>query len=749
MLRKFKQLRSVVEELSSFQASSGLANNIKDLKDKLPVPCYRVGCLGQTGVGKTTFLNAILGVPILPEGDSGEAGTTICTQIEYNDTYEAELLLVGPESWRKEMENMLKFAVAAEDEEGKDSRLKMFEAVYPDIDVKDVTCFDDLPLTEVTEKLHSQRSIKLEGATPSDIAQQLRSYMKADGPWWPCVESVIVKAPIKVLENGLVLVDFPGCGDVNAARNNIFKKHLRELDELVIVGESKRPKSEKAFLDLIKDTVQDLGEHIDIQHRSSVTVVLTKGEVGLDRMDKYMRILKEFNREDETKELRPKQKHAIACHLNMQHIEKGVHQVLVSHLEEAKLIRKVELKVFATSAQQFLLRCSDNEEDHLDSFMQKEQTGIPGFREHLRKKGPQPVQLAEATKCVGYYIDGLIEEPVMRCSKAEKKVSDGVHAIKTELEESFSQGRLVIDQTLNIPIAAGLQHAQLCLLHTRDSWKKIHWKSFGKACREGGVHAAKRINLNKDIVKPMWECHEVRSRWATLDEYLARDLRNSFQQDRQGLVQSLDQLTTTLQGIVDESTILHFSDKVKRGFEHEAKLASLEPGSRLHRDVSQRIREAADEPESSALAAMLGGYADTAALEANYDPELGGPWEQMLSTILQRMEEDIDLPNQSVMVSQVLHVGDIIQRHRQQYLNAVISLIDVAHACFKHDQSRASSLPEQQTRLKSLTELQKQVKDLCPVPLNKDRQTNPQTPPTRAHHPDPSRASSSKRPRLS
>lgn len=50
--------------------------------------------------------------------------------------------------------------------------------------------------------------------------------------YWPLIKRIIVKCKSEVLSKGAVIVDLPGNGDSNAARNAVAAAYLQRCDSI-------------------------------------------------------------------------------------------------------------------------------------------------------------------------------------------------------------------------------------------------------------------------------------------------------------------------------------------------------------------------------------------------------------------------------------------------------------------------------------------------------------------------------------
>lgn len=63
--------------------------------------------------------------------------------------------------------------------------------------------------------------------------------------YWPLVKRVRIRVNCALLACGAILIDLPGIGDSNAARNSITQNYLRRADRVFIVAPIARVVSER------------------------------------------------------------------------------------------------------------------------------------------------------------------------------------------------------------------------------------------------------------------------------------------------------------------------------------------------------------------------------------------------------------------------------------------------------------------------------------------------------------------------
>jgi len=226
-------------------------NDLKTARSRLDgtkeVVC---GVLGSMQCGKSTLLNAVLGERILRMGEGGVC-TAAITEVRYQPkTFRARVIFLSREEWEAEVDNIYSQAEPGDSTDAsgeqesveirKDLR-KRLENVY-EFDSKT----NELPNRKsLKEKPHINEhweSGKTETVFENERADKLYDSM---GPvmatrnhLWPLIKKVEVFGPMEILKDRFAIVDLPGLGDLNPAREKLTKDYLLKINLLLVVFDS-------------------------------------------------------------------------------------------------------------------------------------------------------------------------------------------------------------------------------------------------------------------------------------------------------------------------------------------------------------------------------------------------------------------------------------------------------------------------------------------------------------------------------
>lgn len=258
-----------------------------------------MGFVGVTGAGKSTTINALLKHNILPTAGTGSAVTAVPTFIMFNHNEEPgkEFRCVAKYISRKEVARIIE-VLKKEVEEGdfndETAEAQKFRLIFPDLQLEQLFDKTNRALLEDANNrfpLDGEEHINCETAAEfrTKIAPFISS-QRAQGKW-QVVKSVTLYVKSEFLKDGLSFVDFPGGGDINAARDNEAANALEKLSSLVILAPFDRGVDNKISRGFLNDAIglrqQLTGQQAEFDS-NGVIYAFTKCDDFSDTIDEYL-----------------------------------------------------------------------------------------------------------------------------------------------------------------------------------------------------------------------------------------------------------------------------------------------------------------------------------------------------------------------------------------------------------------------------------------------------------------------------
>ncbi|EQB44662.1 hypothetical protein CGLO_16575 [Colletotrichum gloeosporioides Cg-14] len=258
-------------------AASNWLKNIDDVRERASrTNKIIIGVFGNTGDGKSSTINALLGEGSLLPTNCMRACTACVTEIAYNHDddsekpYRAEIDFVCAEVWQREIETFLKELAVnndgfEDDDENPDTEavksVARARAVYANMDIEVLhgsTVPELMRHPNVHEVLGATRHFK--ASSGEELRFLIEPYVDSSDKddedaigFWPMVKAVRIFTRAKALSNGVTIVDLPGSHDADAARASIASDYMKSCAGIWIVSPIHRAVDNKAAKDLMSD----------------------------------------------------------------------------------------------------------------------------------------------------------------------------------------------------------------------------------------------------------------------------------------------------------------------------------------------------------------------------------------------------------------------------------------------------------------------------------------------------------------
>ncbi|KAM4531754.1 nuclear GTPase SLIP-GC-like [Odontesthes bonariensis] len=264
-----------------------------------------VGVFGKTGAGKSSLINAVIGLEdLLPSGEV-TACTSVMIKVEANVknlNYEADIEFITEEEWEDELwlhQQFVKNNEKKEDERmsavyGEEWRHKLSENPMDKKYFKEIPEFLQSKKKTLKCKSHQDLSKELVKYTRSGSKQE--QYKDIKRWYWPLVKCVTVRLPQNDLLQHVTLVDLPGNGDHNKSRNDMWKEIAGKCSTVWIVTESNRAAADKETWEMLADVCDLIGNGGECQH---IHFICTKSDLLKNKQhDVKKDVIKEFNQQE-------------------------------------------------------------------------------------------------------------------------------------------------------------------------------------------------------------------------------------------------------------------------------------------------------------------------------------------------------------------------------------------------------------------------------------------------------------------
>ncbi|KAG7114681.1 Nuclear GTPase SLIP-GC like protein [Verticillium longisporum] len=253
-----------------------------------------VGVAGSTGAGKTSLLNALLGIHEFLPSSCEQAATAVVCQVSWNHDmragfeYRAEVDFHGYAEIEQQVETLFQAMSCLgeiedrhdDDEDARIQDLAEAQAVIDDVLGKVQAVWgSDLSLEDF-RKMTAENLMESNKDVRPYLDSTIHNHGKEGKQFaaWPLVKQVRQFLRVDILKNGISLVDLPGLGDMVQSRAAVAQQFYEKLSVTIIVAPIIRAADEVTAHSLLGDQ-QELRLQMDGRyHSKGFGFVLTKSD---------------------------------------------------------------------------------------------------------------------------------------------------------------------------------------------------------------------------------------------------------------------------------------------------------------------------------------------------------------------------------------------------------------------------------------------------------------------------------------
>ncbi|XP_054464023.1 nuclear GTPase SLIP-GC-like [Anoplopoma fimbria] len=411
-----------------------------------------VGVFGKTGAGKSSLINAVIGVKNLLPSGRVSACTSVMIKVEanmQNSKYEADIEFITEEEWTDELWFLLNFlgddADQESDQKDDDDRRDIVEklsALYGEDwekkspeDLMDGKYFKEIPEFRLRKKK------TLTGETAEELSAKLVKYTKSDPKhgevkrwYWPLVKCVTIRVPNNDLLKHVTIVDLPGNGDRNKGRDKMWQQVVGSCSTVWIVTDMNRAAAEPEAWEILESASSFMGNAGECRH---IHFICTKSDLSEDSEDHSAAGVRDFilkANDQAKKEVRKEfsKLHTVKKHFSDESFE--VFTVSSKEFLKKKLLHKDDTEI--PKLQKFLQNLNDSHSETLNYVSGA--LGILSLIQGASRREGADIKTAVCTvlKQKMRHELGKIREPMEETYQAfEKSLSEGVEKSKSSWEK--------------------------------------------------------------------------------------------------------------------------------------------------------------------------------------------------------------------------------------------------------------------------------------------------------------------------
>lgn len=540
-------------------------------------PDVSVALLGSSGVGKSTLINSIVGLPILSEDDRRfcTAAVTVL-RCSPQATFRAILRFLNLEEWQRELDACRGDLIALQEESGEEQDAESKEliryymaklrAVYG-IEADSPIDFESLTLPSDIRRqmLPGSEPLILEHTDVRDFKALLKQYVTSKGRYWPLVQTVEIEGPFESLRSGIQLVDLPGVNDPNPAREEITRKYLKSAPHIWLIFNTRRGIT-KDVSDLLLE--QNLLRQFMLEGKvDAFTLVGTHAE-AVDHNEQTLEDYQLPSSASPAELIRARNAEVVR---DVQGALKDIADAIADRAGESQNGRQL-LQARLSQAPIFTIASKDYQKlrgitrGGYSPILTEAETQVPSLIAHLGRIATGRDAEAHAREqekrldlllreihsffrsfrqqlsARGDDIQHKRDELANRCQRPREKLGQRLREAMETAERTFEARKEVFGERLNTAIEKSKRQLGEVALH----WAQMHWSTLRATVARDGAFVSpstgQRYNLNEDICRPLLDSIPF-----TWDEFFGAQLDKLLAVMQEGLEGHADLFIAELQ----------------------------------------------------------------------------------------------------------------------------------------------------------------------------------------------------------
>jgi hypothetical protein len=549
--------------------------------------------IGNTGAGKSTLINAILKLDLLPTSNHANC-TSVATEITHHENthFDVQLDFISRTEWEQENKTIhddYKDAILegehAQIKERDKKRYEIMTGESWDVLIQRAkraqsnasSLFDGQPLPTFDQlKEEVRKAILAERVSEKfQTASEVKGYLEQKlgekvSPLWPAVKRLVIQCPPGTIPPGIVLVDLPGIDDPNPARNEVAFRAVKRANHFWVVYSVKRPPGnalEKLIIHsgLLKKLIGDgrvralsiLGTHTD----DVGTLRDARNMLGLPETCDKKTIIEKRSEAAERNARKQFGEWITETCAALTFGNGQMHSAAIKKLRE-----DVEnADVILTSATAYLDGWDEKREESELEWTKISKARIllskigtrDGIEGEVKRIRDELAQVRSRWRSFFLVLQGILggqtEQLFSILHAASSTLSNNIQEAKTKIQankiHALSRVENIV-KDLNKDCGQEIAKAGDSLEVTVGHWSEIHWATLRAICKNSGRYFSqstdRRYDLPQSMIEPL--CEKITMPVETLFHYECAELTKTFVRQAD---EALSEFTAWVRGLLE------------------------------------------------------------------------------------------------------------------------------------------------------------------------------------------------------